>query len=76
MGVAPKHQVPVPAPARPEQPWQHSGFGSDSALEAMKRVARTKPGPHHHTAPNEARPAPSAADRKAKASRRPRQRER
>ena len=33
-------RAPVPAP--PEE-WPHSGFGSESALEAMKRVARTRP---------------------------------
>lgn len=74
MAIAPKHDVPVPAPTRPEQPWQHSGFGSDSALEAMKRVARTKPAPHH-TLTDDARPPPAAADRKAKASRRSRKQE-
>ena len=76
MAVAPKHDVPAPAPPSPEEPWQHSGFGSESALEAMKRVARTKPAPHHGF-PADARPAPgAAAERKVKAARRPRQQDR
>lgn len=65
MASRPKHDVPTPAPDRPEEPWLHSGFGSDSALEAMKRVARTKPAPHQPL-PNEGRQAPAASERKAK----------
>ena len=75
MALMPTQDVPNPAHSRPDDPWEHSGFGSDSALEAMKRVARTKPAPHN-AVPNE-RPAPSAAaERRAKTVRRARQRAR
>jgi hypothetical protein len=65
MAARPKHDVPTPAPDRPEEPWLHSGFGSDSALEAMKRVARTRPD-SHAPLPKEGRQAPAASQATAR----------
>lgn len=39
--------TPAPAPAPDEPNWSHSGFGASSALEALKRVARTRPASNH-----------------------------
>ena len=45
----------------PPPSWAHSGFGADSALEAMKRVERTKPRSDLTMQPCEAGQCPTAA---------------
>ncbi|HET8745938.1 MAG TPA: hypothetical protein VFM98_10045 [Ramlibacter sp.] len=55
--------APASPPAQNETGWSHSGFGADSALEAMKRAARTKPAVHPPMPPQDMAPRPKAADR-------------